>query len=554
MLHALGAHSVGEPAPQLPPLHVSLFVQALPSEHAAPSLPATLPQPLTASQVSTVHGFASVQSRFVGVPAHLPLAHLSLWVQETSSLQLAVLNVGTQPVAGTQVSSVQTSPSLHVNALPLHKPLAQASALVQALLSVQDAPSLPAGLVQPVAGSQPSAVHGSPSLQVMAEPLQAWATHVSPLVQALPSLHAVLASASLCLQPTLAVQLSIEHGLPSSQLSTPVGTHAPRVHVSPVVHGSPSVQATVLFWCTQPMLSAHPSDVQNVLSSQFGGAPPTQLLLLHVSLVVHALPSLQSEVLAMCTQPLPSAQESFVQPLPSSQLSALPEQTPPEHLSFRLQIWPSSQDLPSSLVNVQPLVGSQPSSVHALLSLHVRAAPPLHLPLPHVSLVVHALLSSQARMLFVNTHPVAAVHVSFVHGLLSLHGGFAVPLHAPWLHASPPVHASLSLQVPVMGALLQPLAGLQLSSVQTLLSSQFAGVAVHVPVTHVSPVVQASPSLHASPLSLVYWQPPVLLQTSVVHGFLSSHWTVVNWLQPLSLHVSPAVHASPSSQVTLLAR
>ena len=99
VLQALGAHSVGEPAPQLPPLHVSLFVHALPSEHAAPSLPATLPQPLTASQVSTVHGFASVQSLFVGVPAHLPLAHLSLWVQETSSLQLAVLNVGTQPVA-----------------------------------------------------------------------------------------------------------------------------------------------------------------------------------------------------------------------------------------------------------------------------------------------------------------------------------------------------------------------------------------------------------------------------------------------------------------------
>ena len=47
-------------------------------------------------------------------------------------------------------------------------------------------------------------------------------------------------------------------------------------------------------------------------------------------------------------------------------------------------------------------------------------AVPLHEPPPHVSLIVHALPSLHAFVLLVNTHPVAALQVSVVQALLSL--------------------------------------------------------------------------------------------------------------------------------------
>ncbi len=556
VLHAFGAHAVGDPALQLPPLQLSLLVHALPSEHDAPSLPATETQFFTGSHVSTVHGLPSPQSLSVGVPAQMPAAHVSLCVQDTSSLQLAVLNVGTQPIAGSHVSSVQGKPSLQVNALPLHKPFAHASASVQALLSVQVAPSLPAVAVQPIAGSQASAVQGFSSLQVLVVPVQIWPTHVSETVHALLSSQPVPASASACAQPTLVVQLSIEQGLLSSHGSMPVGTQLPPEHVSPVVQGSPSVQAMVLSWWKQPVVSSQASAVQNLLSSQFSAGPPMQLVLAQVSFVVHLLPSSHAAVLGKWTQPEPSKHESLVQTLPSSQPSTLPEQMPPEHVSLMLHTWPSLHALPLSLAKTQPsvLVGSQLSAVQSLLSLHGFGVAPTQLPPPQMSPNVHAFLSSHSLVLFVKTQPVAGTQVSVVQTLSSVHGGMVAPLQTPWPHASSLVQALLSVQVPVTFVCTQPLAGLQLSDVQTLLSSQLSGLVMHAPVTQVSPVVHASPSLHVAPSSLVYWQPPVLSQISVVHGLLSLHCTAVNWVQPLFLHVSPAVHASPSLHVTALAK
>ena len=554
MLHALGAQIVGAPAAQLPPAQVSKFVHALPSEHAAPSLPATEPQPPMASHVSIVHGLASLQSLLVGVPAHSPPPQVSLCVQLTPSLHGAVLLVVWHPRAVSQLSSVHGLPSLHVNALPLHAPLAHASASVQALLSVQGAPSLPAGVVQPVAGSQPSAVHGLPSLQVLVVPSHVWPTHVSDTVHALPSLHGVLASALLCTQPTLLVQLSMLHGLLSSHAFVPVEVHAPPAQMSPVVHGLPSSQAVVLFWCTQPSVLSQASAVQNLLSSQFGATPPMQLESPQVSLVVHALPSSHGDVLGRCTQPTPSAHESLVHKLPSSQPFTLPEQTPPLHVSFTLHTWPSSHAMPSWLVKTQPVVGSQLSTVHRLLSLHVCAEWPRQAPPPQISPSVHAFWSSQALVLLVNTQPVVVLHVSVVQPFWSSHGALGVPVQVPWLHASLPVHAFLSSQVPVTGVLMQPLLGSQLSSVQTLLSSQLTGLEVQTPAVQMSPVVHALPSSQAVPVSAVFWQPCFVSQTSAVHGFLSSQETAVAWLQLLFLHVSPLVHALPSSHVTAFAR
>jgi hypothetical protein len=43
----------------------------------------------------------------------------------------------------------------------------------------------------------------------------------------------------------------------------------------------------------------------------------------------------------------------------------------------------------------------QPSSVHAFPSLQTAAGPPMHVPLEHVSPVVHTFPSSHAALLFV---------------------------------------------------------------------------------------------------------------------------------------------------------
>jgi hypothetical protein len=76
---------------------------------------------------------------------------------------------------------------------------------------------------------------------------------------------------------------------------------------------------------------------------------------------------------------------------------------------------------------------------------------------PHVagpaqtSPVVHGLLSSQAFVLLACTHwPVAGLHVSSVHTLLSLQLT-AVPEHEPPEQTSPVVQAFPSLQVAVFG-------------------------------------------------------------------------------------------------------
>ena len=134
-----------------------------------------------------------------------------------------------------------------------------------------------------------------------------------------------------------------------------------------------------------------------LLSSQSGAAPPTQVPLLQVSTAVHALPSSQLATLFVCTHPVDTLHES---------------------------------------------------SVQTSLSLQSGAAPPTHSPLLHVSLVVHALPSSQADPLFALTHPVPTSHESFVQTLLSLQFGGELPMHTPPLQVSTVVHALPSSQLP----------------------------------------------------------------------------------------------------------
>jgi sorbitol-specific phosphotransferase system component IIA len=115
-----------------------------------------------------------------------------------------------------------------------------------------------------------------------------------------------------------------------------------------------------------------------------------------------------------------------------------------------------------------------------------------------VSPVVHGLPSSQAFVLFVNTHPVAGLHVSVVHTLASSQTTALLAKQAPPPQVSPAVQAFPSSQAIVLFVKTQPAVGSHVSVVHTLASSQTTAVpAWQIPPPQVSPVVQAFPSSQA---------------------------------------------------------
>jgi hypothetical protein len=165
---------------------------------------------------------------------------------------------------------------------------------------------------------------------------------------------------------------------------------------------------------------------------------------------------------------------------------------------------------------------------------------------------VHTLPSSQAFVLLVNTHPVASVQVSVVQGLLSLQIRPTPGWQVPPPQVSPVVQALPSSQASVLFVKTQPVAGLHVSVVQMLASSQTTGVpAVQVPPPQVSSVVQAFPSSHASVL-FVKTQPTTGLQLSVVQALASSQTTGLPALQVPPPQVSPVVQEFPSLQPIVL--
>ena len=117
------------PPTHLPPLHLSLVVQAFPSLHRAVLFVSK--QPVAGLQVSSVQTLPSSQLS-AGPPTQPPLLQVSLVVQAFPSLQGAVLALWTQPVLGLQVSSVQTLPSSQLRAVPTQRPPVQTSPVVQA--------------------------------------------------------------------------------------------------------------------------------------------------------------------------------------------------------------------------------------------------------------------------------------------------------------------------------------------------------------------------------------------------------------------------------------
>jgi len=149
----------------------------------------------------------------------------------------------------------------------------------------------------------------------------------------------------------------------------------------------------------------------------------------------------------------------------------------------------------------QPEAGLHESAVQRLASSQMTADPPMHVPPPQASPVVQAFPSSQATALSVWKQPEAGLQPSSVHTLLSLH-------------------------VAVVSVWTQPEAGLHESEVQRLLSSQArADAPLHVPPPHESPVVQASPSSQAAAL-FVWKQPEAGVQPSSVQTLPSSQFKV----------------------------
>jgi hypothetical protein len=110
----------------------------------------------------------------------------------------------------------------------------------------------------------------------------------------------------------------------SSQLTAAPAWHVPPAQVSAVVQAFPSSHAAVLFVWRQPVARSQVSVVHGLLSSQFGPGPLMQDPLLHVSPMVHAFPSSQAAVLFVKTQPVAGLQLSVVQMLPSLQTSVAP--------------------------------------------------------------------------------------------------------------------------------------------------------------------------------------------------------------------------------------
>ena len=151
-------------------------------------------QPASGSHESVVHGLLSLQLRFVpGVQT--PAWQVSAPLHTLPSLQELPLGMAAcwHPETGSQESFVHEFPSSQLGAVPAaHAPAWQVSAPLQALPSLQPVPSATAVFRQPAAGSQESAVHGFPSLQLRGGPavqLPAW--QVSAPLHAFPSLHDV---------------------------------------------------------------------------------------------------------------------------------------------------------------------------------------------------------------------------------------------------------------------------------------------------------------------------------------------------------------------------
>ena len=243
------SQSGAAPPTQTPAAQVSPVVQALPSSHD--SMLSTLTQPRTESHESLVHGLPSSQSSGAP-PTHDPPEQVSSIVHASPSSHGSELSVLTHPVAGSHVSSVQMLPSSQsAGAPPTQVPAAHVSPTVQAspsshgsvLLANSQTPPRQLSVVQGLPSSQ-----SATTMQVMqpgmGDPTQVPAEQVSAWVHGMPSSHEIVLFPLT--QPRTGSQESVVQMLPSSQSGAGPPTHTPASHVSSVVQALPSSHGSVL--------------------------------------------------------------------------------------------------------------------------------------------------------------------------------------------------------------------------------------------------------------------------------------------------------------------
>jgi hypothetical protein len=231
VVHALPSLQLSAgPGVQTPLWQVSAPLQTVLSAHDVPLGTATFWHPTTGSQLSVVQTLLSLQLSAVPA-AQTPLWHVSLPLQTVPSAHGVPFRTGTwvHPKAGSQLSVVQTLESLQLSAVPgVHAPFWQVSLPLQTLPSVHELPLATLLLWQPAIGSQLSAVHGLPSLQLRAVPVvQVPAWQVSAPLHTLPSAHDVPLVTLACWQPSAGVQESVVQTLLSSQLGAVPAVQTP---------------------------------------------------------------------------------------------------------------------------------------------------------------------------------------------------------------------------------------------------------------------------------------------------------------------------------------
>jgi hypothetical protein len=286
---------------------------------------------------------------------------------------------------------------------------------------------------------------------------------------------------------------------------------------------------------------SQPLSVQGLLSLQ-STVLPTQALLVQVSFSVQALPSVHVTVFARKTQaPLLASQLSSVHGLLSLQTVALPWQVPSAQTSPSVHARPSEQ-LSVLLVAVQPVARSQPVSVQGLLSLQSSAVPVQAL-LKQMSFSVQASLSVQVALLAKNTQsPLSPSQLSSVQTLPSAHT-LALPTQLPSRQPSASVHGLPSVQLKPLGTAVKeqsPLAGahwLTRQVVSALVSqvTTLARSSTQAPPSQINVPLQALPSSWSAQSSLS--------AQSQVNG-PATH-------EPAK-QLSPVVQASPSLQSAVL--
>lgn len=164
-------------------------MHAIPSLQTIPVLGVTaqvaVPLHARVLQVSLVHVMA--------VPTHVPATQVSVWVHMLPSLQGAVVGVLEQVAVPLHVRVLQVS-LVHVMVVPTQVPvLLHLSVCVQAMPSSQSAPVL--GVTVHVDVPLHARVLQVSLAHVTVVPAQTPAVHLSPYVQAMPSLHAVVSGA-----------------------------------------------------------------------------------------------------------------------------------------------------------------------------------------------------------------------------------------------------------------------------------------------------------------------------------------------------------------------